>query len=248
MQLFYNPDITEFDGNDALKTLSLDKEESRHIVKVLRMKAGDTFKITNGKGSFFDAEILFANPKNCEVKIIAEEKQEPLAYQLHLIIAPTKLNDRYEWFLEKATEIGVTEITPIICDHSERKVIKMERYEKILQSAMKQSLKAYLPVLNEAISFQDYINSQKHSEDLKFIAHCENVPDGSEQTYKKSLKSSLLPKKPVCILIGPEGDFSSQEITQAIKAGYKPVSLGESRLRTETAAVVACHSVAFINE
>lgn len=236
MQLFYNPNISE-----NSKEIAFDKEESRHIVKVLRMKEGDTFKITNGKGSFFNAEITSANPKACLVKIISEEIQQPLPYQLHIVVAPTKLNDRYEWFLEKATEIGITEITPIICDHSERKIIKPERYEKILQSAMKQSLKAYLPILNNAISFKDFINSKKNSADFKFIAHC-------EETDKTSLKSVLIPKKKVMILIGPEGDFSSEEIEFAKSNGFVPVTLGESRLRTETAAIVACHSAAFVNE
>ncbi len=236
MQLFYNPNIS-----NSSKELTFDKEESRHIVKVFRMKEGDAFKITNGKGSFFSAEIVNANPKGCLVKIISEEFQPPLPYQLHLAVAPTKLNDRYEWFLEKATEIGVTEITPIICDHSERKIIKLERYEKILQSAMKQSLKAYLPILNEAIPLKDFITSENASNGLKCIAHC-------EETEKKSLKSILLPTKKATILIGPEGDFSSEEIEFAKQAGFIPVALGESRLRTETAAVVACHSVAFINE
>ena len=129
MQLFYNPNIS-----DDAKEVTFEKEESRHIVKVLRMKEGDSFKITNGKGSFFSAEIISANPKSCVVKIISKEEQPPLLYQLHLAVAPTKLNDRYEWFLEKATEIGISEITPIICDHSERKAIKPERYETILKS------------------------------------------------------------------------------------------------------------------
>ncbi|CAM3406787.1 16S rRNA (uracil(1498)-N(3))-methyltransferase [Aequorivita lipolytica] len=236
MQLFYNPNISE-----NSKEITFDKEESRHIVKVLRMTEGDTFKITNGKGSFFNAEISKANPKGCLVKIVSKEKQAPLPYQLHLAVAPTKLNDRYEWFLEKATEIGISEITPIICDHSERKVIKRERYEKIIQSAAKQSLKAYLPKLNEAISFNNFINSEVASESLKCIAHC-------EETDKKSLKSVLIPNKKTTILIGPEGDFSSEEIALAKKNGYVPVTLGESRLRTETAAIVACHSVAYSNQ
>jgi len=236
MQLFYNPNISK-----SSKDVTFDKEESRHIVKVLRMKEGDSFKITNGKGSFFSADIIGANPKACVVKIISEEVQQPLPYQLHLAVAPTKLNDRYEWFLEKATEIGISEITPIICDHSERKTIKPERYEKIIQSAMKQSLKAYLPILNEAISFKDFINSEKDSESLKCIAHC-------EESDKKSLKSILLPNNKITILIGPEGDFSMEEIELAKTNGFIPVTLGESRLRTETAAVVACHSVAFVNE
>ncbi len=236
MQLFYNPNIS-----NTSKEVVFDKEESKHILKVLRMKEGDTFKITNGKGSFFSAEITNANPKGCSVKILSEEIQAPLPYQLHLAVAPTKLNERYEWFLEKATEIGISEITPIICDHSERKIIKPERYEKILQSAIKQSLKAYLPILNEAFSFKDFINSEKTTEGLKCIAHC-------EETDKKSLKSVLKPNQKIVILIGPEGDFSSEEIALAKKNGFIPVNLGESRLRTETAAVVACHSVAFINE
>lgn len=241
MQLFYNPNISDSDSYRDTKEVTFDKEESRHIIKVLRMKEGDSFKITNGKGCFFNAEIVNANPKGCLVKILSEETQLPLPYQLHLAVAPTKLNDRYEWFLEKATEIGVSEITPIICDHSERKVIKEERYEKILQSAMKQSLKAYLPVLNPAVSLKDFLRTKNESDSLKFIAHC-------EETDKKSLKSLLLPKKNTTILIGPEGDFSSEEIDLAIKSGFLPVALGESRLRTETAAVVACHSVAFVNE
>jgi len=236
MQLFYNPNISKLE-----KEVTFDKEESRHIVKVLRMKDGDTFKITNGKGSFFSAEMINANPKGCLVKILSEEMQQPLPYQLHLAVAPTKLNDRYEWFLEKATEISISEITPIICDHSERKTIKPDRYEKILQSAMKQSLKAYLPILNEAVSYKDFINSEKNSEGLKCIAHC-------EETDKKSLKSVLKPNQKFTILIGPEGDFSSEEIELAKANGFIPVTLGESRLRTETAAVVACHSVAFVNE
>lgn len=242
MQLFYNPNISE-----TTKEVTFDKEESRHIIKVLRMKNGDSFKITNGRGSFFEAEITSANAKGCLVKILSEEKQEPLPYRLHLVVAPTKLNDRYEWFLEKATEIGISEITPIICDHSERKVIKLDRYEKIIQSAIKQSLKAYLPILHEAVSFKKFVASN-NGEDLKCIAHCEEVSAENPQGYKKSLKSVVLPKKNVTILIGPEGDFSPDEIELALKKAYLPVTLGASRLRTETAAIVACHSVAFMNE
>lgn len=243
MQLFYNPNLSA-QSHEVI----FDKEESRHIIKVLRMKEGNRFQITNGKGSFFEAEITNANPKGCLVKILSEETQTPLPYYLHLAVAPTKLNDRYEWFLEKATEIGVSEITPIICDHSERKTIKPERYEKIIQSAMKQSLQAYLPVLNPMVSLRDFIESNKNPETLKFIAHCEDVSANGQETDKKSLKSRLHPYKNVLIIIGPEGDFSSEEIDFAIKNDFLPVSLGESRLRTETAAVVACHSVAFVNE
>src|SRR5690554_3993123 len=236
MQLFYNPNISE-NSIDIV----FDKDESRHITKVLRMREGDTLKITNGTGSFFDAEISVVTPKQCIAKILEEEKVKPLPYHLHLAVAPTKLNDRYEWFLEKATEIGISEITPIICDHSERKIIKAERYEKIILSAMKQSLKAHLPILNEAISFKNFIDSEKDNDGIRCIAHC-------EETQKKSLKAVLEPNKKITLLIGPEGDFSADEIDLAIRSGFLPVTLGESRLRTETAAVVACHSVAFINQ
>ncbi len=234
MQLFYNPDIAP-DTNQ----FSFPKDESRHIVKVLRKKTGDLLNITNGKGYLFEAELTIADQKNCVVNILNTTHQAPKNYQLHLAVAPTKMNDRYEWFLEKATEIGVTSITPIICDHSERKVVKIERFDKIIQSAMKQSLSCYYPILNAPITFKDYINQDFDGD--TYIAHC-------EETDKKSLKSQVLPNKKITILIGPEGDFSVKEIKMAIQNKFIPVTLGETRLRTETAAIVACHSIAFINE
>ncbi|MCR8668206.1 16S rRNA (uracil(1498)-N(3))-methyltransferase [Aestuariibaculum sp. M13] len=234
MQLFYNPDITE---NTA--QFSFDKEESKHIVKVLRKSIGDTLHITNGNGWLFTAEITVADIKNCLVKITSKTLQPKRNCHLHLAVAPTKMNDRYEWFLEKATEIGIESVTPVFCDHSERKVIKADRFEKILQSATKQSLNCYMPKLNEAISFKEFI-SQNFEGDL-FIAHC-------EETDKKSLKQELKSNTNVTILIGPEGDFSTKEIELAIANKFIPVTLGETRLRTETAAIVACHSVAFVNE
>jgi 16S rRNA (uracil1498-N3)-methyltransferase len=234
MQLFYNPDIAP-DTNQ----FSFPKDESRHIVKVLRKKTGDLLNITNGKGYLFEAELTIADQKNCVVNILNTTHQAPKNYQLHLAVAPTKMNDRYEWFLEKATEIGVTSITPIICDHSERKVVKIERFDKIIQSAMKQSLSCYYPILNAPITFKDYINQNFDGD--TYIAHC-------EETDKKSLKSQVLPNKKITILIGPEGDFSVKEIKMAIQNKFIPVTLGETRLRTETAAIVACHSIAFINE
>jgi 16S rRNA (uracil1498-N3)-methyltransferase len=234
MQLFYNPDIQ---AADTLFTF--DKEESRHIVKVLRKKEGDTLFITNGKGSLFTAAIDFANEKKCEVKITGSQLHEPMPYRLHLAVAPTKMNDRYEWFLEKAVEIGVTEITPLICEHSERTVFKADRFEKILQSAMKQSLQFYMPVLHEPVPFSQFVKAQRDG--LTFIAHC-------EETDKKLLKTEIKPREAITILIGPEGDFSTKEIAQALALGYVPISLGNTRLRTETAAVVAAHSVAFVNE
>jgi 16S rRNA (uracil1498-N3)-methyltransferase len=234
MQLFYNKDLTQ---NDI--EIRFSKEESRHIVKVLRKSTSDILQITNGGGWFFSAEIILADMKNCVAKITSSKQQATREYKLHLAVAPTKMNDRYEWFLEKATEIGVDTITPIICDNSERKVIKADRYEKILQSAMKQSLNSYLPKLNRAISFKEYIAQDFIGQTI--IAHC-------EKTNKKSLKQSLKPNQDITILIGPEGDFSSNEIELALQHGFSPVTLGETRLRTETAAIVACHSVIFNNE
>ena len=236
MQLFYHPEISE-----TSTEIRFDKEESRHIGKVLRKQEGDELIVTNGEGIIFTTRLTSVHHKQCVASVQRLEKQPPLPYSLHLAVAPTKLNDRYEWFLEKATEIGITEITPIICDHSERRVIKPERYEKILVSAMKQSNKAYKPVLNEACSISDFLASERSQAGLRCIAHC-------EESQKQSLKSVLQPKTSVLILIGPEGDFSSEEIQKAKEKGFRAVHLGESRLRTETAAVVACHSVAFVNE
>lgn len=243
MQLFYSNTI-----NSDSSQFTFDKIESRHIVKVLRKKEGDNLFITDGNNSLFKVTILIASDKKCTVKIdTVEQKENPRNYHLHIAIAPTKNNDRLEWFLEKATEIGIDEITPIICKHSERKVVKHERLEKVLVSAMKQSLKFQLPKLNAAISFSDFINQQQQEGEL-FIAHC-------EETDKKSLKSELNSrfdskklKQQITILIGPEGDFSYEEISTAIKKKYTPVTFGESRLRTETAGVVAVQSVAFFNE
>ncbi len=223
MQLFYSPDIYS-----DTETYRFDKEESKHIIRVLRKKEGDNISITNGKGYLFSCEITLASEKKCEVKIVKSEWFEPNDYYLHLAVAPTKLNDRYEWFLEKATEIGVHEITPIICEHSERKEVKIERFQKIILAAMKQSLHYYLPKLNEAINFADYIKTV-HQGQL-YIAHC-------EEDDKKELAHEIAPKQPVTVLIGPEGDFSEREIKTAVSAGYIPVSLGKTRLRTETAAV-----------
>ena len=234
MQLFYNPDLDELTTQ-----ISFTKDESRHIVKVLRKSSGDQLQITNGKGWLFTAEITIADLKNCIAIILSKTFEPSRNYKVHLAVAPTKMNDRYEWFLEKATEIGVDTITPIICDHSERKIIKTDRFEKILQSAMKQSLHYYMPELQEAISFTDFVSQPFSGQ--KFIAHC-------EETERTSLKNALQPNADVLILIGPEGDFSSAEIKLAIASGFKPVTLGNTRLRTETAAVVACHSIAFCNE
>jgi len=234
MQLFYNPTISEKDTSFVF-----DKEESKHIIKVLRKKVSDILFVTNGLGFMFKTEIALASDSKCTVTILSFEKEDPSKVQLHLAVAPTKMNERYEWFLEKATEIGIQEITPIICEHSERKVVKNDRFQKIIESAMKQSLHFYIPKLNEPITYKEFL--KKDFKGQKIIAHC-------EETDKKSLKDALILNKNITLLIGPEGDFSTKEIQLALENNYIPVSLGKTRLRTETAAVVACHSVALLNE
>lgn len=234
MQLFYNPNI-----NNTETSFVFDKEESKHIIKVLRKKESDILYVTNGLGYLFKTEIALVSDSKCTVNILSFEKQDEPKFNLHLVVAPTKMNERYEWFLEKATEIGVQEITPVICEHSERKIIKTDRFQKIIESAMKQSLHYYLPKFNEPILYKDFLKKEINGQ--KFIAHC-------EETEKKSLKNELKINTNCTILIGPEGDFSVKEIQLALDNNYIPVSLGNTRLRTETAAVVACHSVVYTNE
>lgn len=236
MQLFFNPNIST-----ETTQITFEKEESRHIVRALRKKEGDVLHITNGKGFLFFAEISIPNDKKC-VAIITrfEEKKRNRGYYLHVAIAPTKNNDRLEWFLEKATEIGIDEITPIICDNSERKIVKIERLSKIVQSAMKQSLQFTIPKLNNPIKFSEFINQDFNSE--LFIAHCEEGLD------KLFLKEIITPKSNYTILIGPEGDFSTTEIKKSLSKNFKPVSLGENRLRTETAGLNVVQSISFVHQ
>ena len=213
--------------------MELPQEEAGHCLRVLRMKDGDSLRITDGKGSFYNAVITAAQGKRCMIHIESEERQQPLwKGHLHIALAPTKLMDRNEWFVEKAVEIGVDEITFLKTEHSERDVIKMERIEKIAVSAMKQSQKAALPVLNGMTAFRSFMDTDFKGD--KYIAHCE---PGS----KVLLQDAVVPGHDSLVIIGPEGDFSPAEIEMALKAGFKPVSLGPSRLRTETAALVAVH-------
>ena len=233
MQLFYTPDIS---GTDYV----MDEAESKHAVRVLRLSPGETIQLVDGKGNFYEAQIADANPKKCRVAVTRRVSGfGKRSHYLHLAVAPTKNTDRFEWFLEKATEIGVDEITPLLCDHSERKVLKDDRLEKVIISAMKQSVKAYLPKLNPLVSFKNLINSG--FEGKKFIAHC-------YESDKRELKNELAETTSTLILIGPEGDFSEEEIELAMANGFVPVSLGKSRLRTETAAIVACHTVNLVKE
>ena len=209
-------------------------------MRVLRKQINDTLKITNGKGFLFDVKIIIASDKKCLAEVTHfEEKSKPWNYYLHIAIAPTKSNDRIEWFLEKATEIGVDEITPIICSNSERRIVKLERFDKIIQSAMKQSLKFTLPKLNKPIKLNDFLKQDLDGQVC--IAHC-------EEQEKTLLQSVVKPSEKTTILIGPEGDFSSKEIKKCISKNMTPISLGESRLRTETAALVAVNTISFINQ
>jgi 16S rRNA (uracil1498-N3)-methyltransferase len=233
MQLFYNSDLKATDT-----VFTFDNNESKHIIKVLRKRKGDELWITNGEGYLFRAKIIDDSIKQCKVELISSKKTHPKSHWLHLAVAPTKMNDRFEWFLEKATEIGVDEITPIICDRSERKILKLDRMLRVIESAMKQSLQTYLPKLNEPVSLSEFL--EKPTTGLLFIAHCED-------SERHELKRRVGADQDVTILIGPEGDFTPYEIKNAMSKGYTPVAMGKTRLRTETAAIVACTIVASIN-
>lgn len=225
MHVFYTPDIAQ--------RHELPEEEAAHAVRVLRLQAGDEVTLTDGKGNFYRAEITTATNKRCLVQILETLPQETLWNRhLHLAMAPTKNMDRTEWFAEKATEIGFDELTFLNCRYSERRVIKTERILKILVSAMKQSLKARLPKLNEMTDFNQFISQPFLGQ--KFIAHC-------YEGEKRTLQEVLDPEQDALVLIGPEGDFSEEEVQKALQNGFQPISLGRSRLRTETAALVACH-------
>jgi 16S rRNA (uracil1498-N3)-methyltransferase len=236
MHLFYTPDI-------SADTYTLNEEESKHAVRVLRLETGDIIHLIDGHGGFYKAEIIDDHQKRCTVKITDTKKEfEKRDHHLHIAIAPTKNNDRTEWFLEKATEIGIDELSLIDCSNSERSVVKTERLQKVAISAIKQSLKAYLPKINEITPFKKFITSLKDFQGQKFIAHCQSPL--SQATHLKTLYSS---KKDVLILIGPEGDFTSEEVKLALENGFKEIGLGTSRLRTETAALYACTTISILN-
>ncbi len=234
MHLFYTPDIEL-----SHPKYFLNEEESKHAVRVLRLELGHEVQLIDGKGGLYTARIEDAHPKRTILQITnVVTAYNKRSHYLHIAIAPTKNLDRLEWFLEKATEIGIDEISLIICQRSERKEAKTERLNKIITSAIKQSLKAYHPVLNEVIAFNKLI--AKPFDGQKFIAHC-------EPGDKINLKDELQPQGNYLVMIGPEGDFSPSEISAALDNGYKPLTLGEARLRTETAALEACFEVNFLN-
>ncbi|MCE7992443.1 MAG: 16S rRNA (uracil(1498)-N(3))-methyltransferase [Roseivirga sp.] len=225
MLLFYQPEI----GNGVHH---LNEEESRHAVKVLRLGTGQEIDLTNGQGQFYKARITEAHQKRCGFDISETKTVAPFPVHRHLAIAPTKNIDRLEWFVEKAVEFGVDRITPIICDHSERRIVKRERLHKKAVSAMKQSLKAWFPQIDEAMPYKSFLNQAEA--DQKFIAYVDNDNTDYLSKLKKASGSHL-------VLIGPEGDFSENEVRLAIESGFTTVSLGPSRLRTETAAIAAVH-------
>jgi 16S rRNA (uracil1498-N3)-methyltransferase len=233
MHLFYVPDISE-------TTVLLPEDEAKHCSGVLRLGEGQSITLTDGKGFFYEATIQSVTRNQVKVNVI-DKKEEPRdrTYKLHMGIAPTKNIGRFEWYLEKVTEIGIDEITPLIAHNSERKDVRTDRLEKIIISAMKQSLKASKPKLNPAISLNEFLGNS-HSGSQLFIAHCAS---GNRMLLKDAYESD----RDTVILIGPEGDFTPQEVDRAIGSGFKVISLGNSRLRTETAGIVACHSLYMLN-
>lgn len=231
MDIFYCPDISE-------NIFALDPDESRHCITVLRYRQGDRIKIVDGRGLFCEAVIKQADPRQCQVELLDRQNDYGKTdYYLHLAIAPVKSHERFEWFLEKATEIGVNEISPVICGRSERNSVRRSRAEKIMISAMKQSGRAYLPGLNAEILLPDLVKTCSQS--VKMIAHC-------SEGHRRSIDPHWMNKDDICILIGPEGDFTGEEIQQALQQGFVEISLGGSILRTETAGVVACTLVSHL--
>jgi len=231
MHLFYHP-------HDQGDSFELEEKESKHAIRVLRLVRGDRVILVDGKGGWYEAVITEDHPKHCRLQIETKKQgYQPLSYTLHLAVAPTKNLDRFEWFLEKATEIGITEITPLICQRSERRQLNMERLEKILVSAMKQSLKAYKPGLNQPISVEEFLKTNRKG--TLGIAHCYPL---ERQDIKKLDHSGAY-----TLMVGPEGDFTEEEVGEALKAGYVPFHLGSSRLRTETAALYITTAISLLH-
>lgn len=235
MHIFYTPDIKN-------EIYVLNETESKHVMRVLRLKAGDEVFLVDGRGGFYKGCVIDGNAKRCTVQVFESEKEYgKRAFKLHIAIAPTKNIDRFEWFLEKTTEIGIDTITPILCRHSERKRIKTDRSMRVITAAVKQSIKAYHPVINELTDFSTFVKQFRNQTKLnKYIAHCHDMETNL-------LKNEYGKGEDAIVLIGPEGDFTPTEIQEAMDAGFRGISLGKSRLRTETAGVVACHSIHFLN-
>lgn len=231
---FYAPDIET--------TLQLPESDSQHCVRVLRCQSGDMLAVVDGRGNEFICRLLDAHPKHALVEIV-EKRPEALSWvgNITIAVAPTKMMDRMEWMVEKLTEIGVNSIVPVLCEHSERKEIKTERLEKIAISAMKQSLKATLPLITPMTSINDFIQSAVSETGQMFFGYC------NKEFERKTLAKAYCQHQDVTILIGPEGDFSPSEVARLVEAGFIPVTMGDCRLRTETAALVACDTIHIIN-
>lgn len=236
-----------FYAPDAVASAELPQEEAGHALRVLRLGLGDELLLADGRGCFYRAIITAATGHRCTYRIEESMPQEPAWMgHLHLAMAPTKLMDRTEWFAEKATEIGFDELTFLDCQFSERRVVKEERVDKILVSAMKQSHKAWKPTLNKMVRFREFITQEREGD--KFICHCYDENDIEDGGAKPFLFDVIREGVPTTVLVGPEGDFSVEEVRLALQNGYKSVSLGRSRLRTETAALVAVHMMHLKNE
>jgi 16S rRNA (uracil1498-N3)-methyltransferase len=229
---FYEKDLHQ-------EIISLSQEESMHCARVLRLRAGDEIMVTDGQGSLCRCRLLEVNTRACGAVVTERKVSPPRAFRLHMAVAPTKNMDRFEWFLEKATECGIEEITPLICEHSERTILKTERLQKILLAAMKQSQRVYLPKLNQAISTKEFFH-RGFENTPAFIAWC-------GETEKQALQQAYTPGQHALVMIGPEGDFSLHEVELAAGKGARIISLGSNRLRTETAALLACMGINFIN-
>ena len=236
MQLFYS-------NNRNSGIFTFDEIESRHIVKVLRQRTGDTINVTDGSGSIYEAAIIDDNHRQCKAEIIRTmPSYRKHDYYLHIAIAPTKNQERMEWFVEKAVEMGIDEISPLVCEHSERRKINRERLRKIALSAMKQSLKTHITKINDIQVLRDFV--EKPFDGKKFIPYV----SGEEEEANSRVNDVYFRNENALFLIGPEGDFSKDEISLAVKNNFLPVSLGSSRLRTETAGITACCFVYLINQ
>lgn len=234
MQIFYAPDISG-------STYTLDENESKHLIRVLRMTKGSDVRLIDGKGNLYEGIISDPDNRKCTIEITGKVTDfEKRNYKLHIGISPLKNPERFEWFVEKSVEIGIDEITPLICRNTEKPGIKTDRINNLIISAMKQSLKATKTILNNPCRLEDFI--VKNQDGIKMLAHCD------DSLLRKKISDVYSESDNAIILIGPEGDFSKEEINNAVAKGYSPVHLGTSRLRTETAGVAACHSVYFINQ
>ena len=231
MRLFYQPDIGDGDN-------FLDAEESSHCVKVLRLKQGDPIHVTNGKGTRYTCRLTKADPRKCLFEIVEKTFEPPKTYFVHIAIAPTKSLDRLEWFVEKSVELGVDKISPILCQQSERKTLRTDRLKRKAISAMKQSLKSRVPEISELMPLASLLDHSAENE--KYIAYLDDLP-------RPHLINSAKKDQQYLVLIGPEGDFSSEEVVSATRLGFEPVSLGKNRLRTETAGIAACHILNLVN-